>query len=151
MEKEFKYKKSRIHKYAAFALAMVLSVTSILFTTYQNLTIKELSAAINRTQESINNATALVPDTRETDVINVDFRLILEGEMSSGADGYTEYDNGTGKTRDITPEVSVQDICRILYRAAEIYMENNPDKFTDDKIIGIVEKRQNPRLRIIQE
>ena len=88
---------------------------------------------------------------KETDVINADFRLILEGEMSSGADGYTEYDNGTGKTRDITPEVSVQDICRILYRAAEIYMENNPDKFTDDKIIGIVEKRQNPRLRIIQE
>lgn len=66
MKKEFNCKKSRIHKYAAFALAMVLSVTSILFTTYQNLTIKELSSAINRTQESINNATALVPDTRET-------------------------------------------------------------------------------------
>src|SRR5699024_11176136 len=66
MKKEFNCKKSRIHKCAAFALAMVLSVTSILFTTYQNLTIKELSAAINRTQESINNATALVPDTRET-------------------------------------------------------------------------------------
>ena len=66
MKKEFNCKKSRIHKCAAFALAMVLSVTSILFTTYQSLTIKELSAAINRTQESINNATALVPDTRET-------------------------------------------------------------------------------------
>lgn len=69
MEKEFKYKKSRIHKCAAFALAMVLSVTSILFTTYQNLTIKELSAAINRTQESITsrsssatgNAIAAIP------------------------------------------------------------------------------------------
>ena len=65
MKKEFNCKKSRIHKCAAFALAMVLSVTSILFTTYQNLTIKELSAAINRTQESINNTTALVPDTSE--------------------------------------------------------------------------------------
>lgn len=65
MEKEFKYKKSSIHKYAAFILAAVLSLSSFLFTIYQTLTINELSAAINRTQESINNTTALVPDTSE--------------------------------------------------------------------------------------
>lgn len=73
------------------------------------------------------------------------FTLILEGKIWTGANGYIEHPqngNSTAETkREVDVAVSAQEVCHIICKAAQKYLDENEEKFAEATSFRAIDNR----------